>query len=403
MLQRLKVGDIVHPDDRAKAREFECPICLSVPSISVAVQSVCCNVIFCSDCLAPLGACPNCRADIPADGNTVALNPLVRRMLQNLKVFCPHHADAQTERPLATSLTNSSAPTNDSQATAGGGICTDKSQDGSSEHAESCCDWAGNYGDLLTKHIAECAYAEIDCPHGCGERFLRGQLSTHEEGCEKGYEECGICGVMVKIGGMAGHRAEAAEMHVKILEGERADLRAQVAEREAVQTKIDGVKADVRAVANELKTMNGDFVKLIGVNGLGPRVIWKVKTSEMFEQCTAKGDSFDSPEFSVGMLSKFVIRFLPVGSINSLDGKVGLYIMQTLKEMCFPGELEVVVSAVGNEFAAVSASYYWRTIFDDDGDYGTHSLMDRFAKDVGDRHQSPSRGRRQRSHHRIGR
>ena len=144
-------------------------------------------------------------------------------------------------------------------------------------------------------------------------------------------------------------------------------------------------------------------VKLIGVNGLGPRVIWKVKTSEMFEQCTAKGDSFDSPEFSVGMLSKFVIRFLPVGSINSLDGKVGLYIMQTLKEMCFPGELEVVVSAVGNEFAAVSASYYWRTIFDDDGDYGTHSLMDRFAKDVGDRHQSPSRGRRQRSHHRIGR
>ena len=366
MLQRLKVDDIVHPDDRVKAREYECPICLGIPPTSSVVLTACCQNITCTECIAPLEACPNCRTGFEGDSTkTVPLPAIVHRILHNIKVVCPF---SHTSRD-ATGPENSSS-SNDIQATggAGGGICTENPRDGggSSEHADSCCDWTGNYGDLLTKHIAECVYAEIDCPHGCGERFLRGQLSTHEEGCEKGYEECAICGVMVKIGGMAGHQAEAAEAHVKILSGEILDLRALVAERDAVLAKVDGVKADVDLIG-----------KLIAVNGLGPRVSWKVKTDEVFEKCKEKGDSFVSPEFDVGAC-KFSIWFEPLGGINSPDGMAGLYIKQTIKWMCFPGEVEIVVSAVGNEFAAISRPLFWKDIFDaaPSAAHGMHSLME---------------------------
>ena len=378
-MQRLKIDDIVHPDDRAKAREFECPVCLSIPSGSSAVQSVCCSAIFCTDCLEPLGACPNCRTGFAAAKKTTVLPPIVHRILQNLKVFCPHHADTRhpdAERQ-AASLAGSSG-SSDNQISGGGGSSSDKMRRGGAEHATGCCDWTGNFGDLLTKHVAECSYVQIDCPHGCGGRFLRGQLSTHEEGCEKGYEECGICGVMVKIGGMAGHRAEAAETHVKILEGERADLRAQASERDAVQTEVNGVKADVSAIANELKTMNRDVAELIVVNGLGPRVIWKVKTGDMFEQCKAKGDLFCSPGFHVGAC-KFSISFFPLGVASSQDGKAGLGIAQLQKQMFFPGYVEVVTSAIGNEFAAISVFFPWERIFDSPSSslcYGEVNLFD---------------------------
>ena len=364
MLQRLKVDDIVHPDDRVKAREYECPICMGIPPTSSVVLTACCNNITCTECIAPLEACPNCRTGFEGDGTkTVPLPPIVHRILHNIKVVCPFSHTARD----ATGPENSSS-SNDIQATGGGGICNANCRGGggSSEPAGSCCDWTGNYGDLLTKHIAECAYAEIDCPHGCGERFLRGQLSTHEEGCEKGYEECGICGVMVKIGGMAGHRAEAAEMHVKILEADRADLRAQVAERDALQTKVDGVRAEV----DEIKTMNADLFKLIGVNGLGPRVSWKVKTSEMFEKCKKKGDIFKSPEFPVGM-SEFSISFVALGEKSaSQDTKAGLFLEQTRKELYFPGGAQVVVSAAADEFAPVSRHFSWKNIFDSPRPYG---------------------------------
>ena len=419
-MQGLKVDEIVHPDDRAKAHaDFKCPICLGIPSTSSAVQTVCCNTIFCADCLAPLGACPNCRAGFHPYRKTAALPPLVRRMLLSLKVVCPNHASVRHSGAKPTSPAPSSTRAEDDNQSPGGG-------GGSGARVrprDIVCDWSGSYGDLLNKHLAECSYAEIDCPHGCGERFLRDQLSTHEESCEKGFEKCGICRAMVKIGGMAGHRAESAEAHVKILEADRADLRAQVTERDAVQTKVDGVKAVVDTIAvntravqanvdgvkavvdtiavnmsavqakvevntlavtsntiavntsavqgqAELKTMyenSGEWLsKLIALNGLGPRVIWTVKTSEMFEKCPARGSLFNSPEFYLGM-SKFAIHLWPLGekeNIMSEDGKAALFVVQTGGELYFPNGAEVVLSAVGNEFEPVSRWFDWKLIFD---------------------------------------
>ena len=108
--------------------------------------------------------------------------------------------------------------------------------------------------------------------------------------------------------------------------------------------------------------------KIFAVNGLGPRVIWKVKTSEMFVECKAENDFLDSPEFSMGV-SKFSIRFYPLGQSISDDGKAGLYVVQqSPKELYFPKEAEVVLSAVGNEFAmGVSRPVSWKMIFDATG------------------------------------
>ena len=82
------------------------------------------------------------------------------------------------------------------------------------------------------------------------------QLLAHEEGCEKGYEECSTCRSLVKIGGMAEHRREAAETHVRILETALADARAQVAERDVMIIAERDAKFNlVCAIKGELATM----------------------------------------------------------------------------------------------------------------------------------------------------
>ena len=357
MMQRLKVDEIVHADDRDKAREFECPICMSIPSSSSAVHTICCASIFCTECLAPLAKCPNCRAGLEPDKKSAPLPKLVQRMMLGLKVVCPNQLPTMSRpigsigrrRPLAVG----------GSSTGGGGSSSDKRRGG-----DVGCDWSGSYGDLLNKHIGECSYVEIDCPHGCGARFLRRELSKHEDGCEKGYEECAICRSLVKIGGMAEHRREAAEMHVKILEAERSDLQAQVAGLDAVQAKVDGVKADVGAITVELTTMKEDLGKLIGAGGTRPRGVWKVTTRELFDECKAKGDLLKSPEICLGSGDKFTFSFYAMGHSTSNDNRAGLYLQQTVKETCWPGEVIVDVCASGGEFTRAAWRDSWKHVFD---------------------------------------
>ena len=89
---RYKIEDVVHPDDRDRADDFECGVCLCL--WSEPVQLVCANRhIFCAECVEPLHVCPTCQEPFPPNGRKgVPLqeaqggNPAVLRMMMRLKV-----------------------------------------------------------------------------------------------------------------------------------------------------------------------------------------------------------------------------------------------------------------------------------------------------------------------------
>ena len=186
----FKVDDIVLPEERKQAQQYECPICISIPSSSV--QTVCCSAIFCSECLDPLVACPNCRADFEPGKKTAPLPTLVKRMLDGLNVRCPFGSfDAGST----------------GQVSGGGGSSNDKVRNPKSPAISAkYCDWTGSYGDLVAKHIGRCGFCQVLCPDGCGQRVRRDKLDEHKEGCTKTMEECSICKALVKPGGMSEHR-----------------------------------------------------------------------------------------------------------------------------------------------------------------------------------------------------
>lgn len=69
------------------------------------------------------------------------------------------------------------------------------------------CDWTGNYGDLLAKHLPnDCAVHPVPCPDGCGEKLKRSELKAHSAECVKRLEECEICGAKMKPKEMAAHK-----------------------------------------------------------------------------------------------------------------------------------------------------------------------------------------------------
>ena len=91
---RLKIEDVVHPDARDMADDFECPICCNL--FEEPVQLVCTGRhIFCAECVraGAFQACPTCREPLPSTGRkSVPLqepqggNPAVLRMMIKLKV-----------------------------------------------------------------------------------------------------------------------------------------------------------------------------------------------------------------------------------------------------------------------------------------------------------------------------
>ena len=82
----FKIDEIVHPDDRAKAKEFECAICMCVLCLPVETD---CGHMFCQDCLDghPSEWCPLCRSPFPTSGKRYKeCNKFVLRMMQGIKV-----------------------------------------------------------------------------------------------------------------------------------------------------------------------------------------------------------------------------------------------------------------------------------------------------------------------------
>lgn len=88
------------------------------------------------------------------------------------------------------------------------------------------CEWEGEYGDLLSKHLPhDCALHSALCVRGCGKFVKKGRRDHHAKKCKKNFDICDICGMLVRPWKMESHRAAAAVPHVGILEKRLADAK----------------------------------------------------------------------------------------------------------------------------------------------------------------------------------
>ena len=137
-------------------------------------------------------------------------NMPMSRMMQGIKVNCPYHKHAgtvSTEEPSATRQKHEQSPSIDAPS----------------------CNWAGSFGNLLAKHLAACACHPMPCPSGCDATIRRGELVEHEATCPKQFDQCSICGDLVRAGAMAHHRTDKSELHVQLLEQQLAAKEAELA------------------------------------------------------------------------------------------------------------------------------------------------------------------------------
>ena len=167
---------------------------------------------------------------------------------------CPYHKNAQAKNSLAGSGGSDNGPSSADNANAGAASSSgeppakrakkdpelgDKSEKVialESENEEEglalaeFCAWEGEYGDLLSKHLAhDCLMHSIPCPKECGVILKRSELIAHEKTCKKNFEQCAICGAYVRPGDMMEHREQSAAAHVGILELRLKDAQEKVA------------------------------------------------------------------------------------------------------------------------------------------------------------------------------
>lgn len=133
------------------------------------------------------------------------------------KVCCPYHKNAHAENSGGGAPSSSAAPP------------AKRARKDPRKLTDEFCAWEGEYGDLLSTHLArDCLMHSIPCPKACGVILKRSALSAHEKACTKNFEQCTICGAYVRPGEMMKHRKQTAEAHVGILELRLKDAQAAV-------------------------------------------------------------------------------------------------------------------------------------------------------------------------------
>mmetsp|Transcript_174340 Transcript_174340/g.558882 ORF Transcript_174340/g.558882 Transcript_174340/m.558882 type:complete len:312 (-) Transcript_174340:125-1060(-) len=206
----FKIDEIVHPDSRGVAQQFECSVCMCV--VNEPLQTVC-DHIFCAECISTCLACPTCRTAF-GDGACKPLrdcNRPLMRMIHNLQVWCPYHAESKF------------VPPDEDESADDTEIVEDVDEPAAKRKRVDSCDWAGSYSDLLAKHLAMCQHHFVPCPRGCGRQVRRGGLEAHAPVCAKNFETCKLCHEAVRVGDMSQHRQDKAELHVQLLEARLAE------------------------------------------------------------------------------------------------------------------------------------------------------------------------------------
>jgi hypothetical protein len=166
-------------DDR-----WVCPICLDI--FTDAVETPCCNNLFCERCIRQTPNCPLCSKRITAD---LKPNIPIRRLVLELSIKCPNEFCEQIIRRCDIGIHNQVCqflpiicPNNP--------FCGQIIRRDLKHHCEIICVYRTvqcllNCGqsmqlNRMDEHIRdECANTELSCRNRCGEIVLRGQMESH--------------------------------------------------------------------------------------------------------------------------------------------------------------------------------------------------------------------------------
>jgi len=231
------------------------------------------------------------------------------------------------------------------------------------------CSWEGTYADLVAKHLLQCEFHRVPCPHGCGEMIERRGLQEHEVVCNKSFEECSICGSRVRKGAMEAHRKENAELHVQLLEGKLAEVEQPTKQLQKIKesladmaTKIEESVAVCTQVKNDMAVLeraNASITDLVEKERRRSMVKWVITdVANLLRECP-KGKCRRSPSFGLAGMDGFSICYFPKGSSTSPHGQAAcfLHVVDKLRHVRVAFELSVdgVQKSQSNEISFPSS------------------------------------------------
>ncbi|CAD7923067.1 unnamed protein product [Amoebophrya sp. A120] len=383
---------VADPDERRKADEFKCAVCYSL--WDNPVQTPDCSHIFCKTCVEDQLACPTCRMPFGGDKRPTPLqqsNPFVLRQVNAVQVICPNSRRqpdsgdaegsagggageplskrAKIAKPFAVSGSSSRALCDESDVTlscvpcggAGGDSVSSLSNPYRPDTCSAACLWSGSYGDLLAKHLGECAYQEIDCPRGCGERMQRKDRSAHESVCAKLFAECSICGDKMRPKELEQHRRSKAELHVQILERKFQDANPVLLELRKISQKqeaidecmndthnimdksLQGFKTHILAGLNSgMSNLVRDFNKAI--TGIAnAKFAWVIDVAKLFRKAKSSSDFISSPSFSVSEFA-WHVEVYPINTSGYNAGHVGVYLVSDERNKCVRAQATIALA-----------------------------------------------------------
>jgi len=295
----FKIDEIVHPDSRGVAQQFECSVCMCV--VNEPLQTVC-DHIFCAECISTCLACPTCRTAF-GEGACKPLrdcNRPLMRMIHNLQVWCPYHAESKF------------VPPDEDESADDTEIVEDVDEPAAKKKRVDSCDWSGSYSDLLAKHLAMCEHHFVPCPRGCGRQVRRGGLEAHAPVCAKNFETCKLCHEAVRVGDMSQHRQDKAELHVQLLE-------ARLAER--------GDGGDLQRSLERIHERLANLESARVQPSLPAPSIWRWTVTNMPARlaATPKGRSIVSPGAYLCGHGPFKMKYYPNGNSQAPHGMSSLF------------------------------------------------------------------------------
>ncbi len=267
----------------------------------------------------------------------------MERHLRGLRVFCPHHREVQERAAVS--------PGGASSTMGGGGDGEPASKRRRPDPDAEGCDFVGEYGDLLSRHLGECPFVDVPCAKGCGQRVQRRLLESHYEVCSTNYENCEICGERVRAGKMGEHRRERAEEHVAILEKRLVEKEE---EGEGRMKRMEAALATQGEALQRIESKHGSLDSQVAkldsqILRLGAASIttlqWPVEIEKVIDKVGGKvGAIVESGEMRLGD-ALITCQLYPCRAKESVPaGDVGMFIF-IRGDIFFWGTLQVTDSA----------------------------------------------------------
>jgi len=327
---KFLIDDIVLDESAEVAAQFGCAVCLHIASEPV-VQTPCGHV-YCKECISLCKICPLCREPFePAAVKLLSeVNKMGMRFMHAIKVRCPYAQQSCHPEPPAGGAGSTAANVTDGD---------DKDVSCSAEEsatrplkrlrlmatagqAEPQCSWKGVYGDLLAKHLGECPRHPIPCPNECGEILFRADVVAHRMVCERGFEECSICGDRVPPGGLAVHRADKAQLHVEVLEAKLAEQKVMASQHDSVIQRLGRLEDQVKTLAKTshvtttTKTRAEELkaeVRAALREQVQTEVVWRIAGVARLLRDFPRGQMLASPDFSLLGVGRWYFELYPNG------------------------------------------------------------------------------------------